>query len=300
MKTDVQPLPAAVRVRKSASTLTRYWGERGLLHLLALMLTFVFVLPAFWTLSSSLKHPSNIFVFPPTWWPTQPQWQNYVLIWQLSSFGVWTRNSVIVGLFGVLGQSLSACAVAYGFARFRFPGRDLLFLACLSTLILPSEVTIIPQFLLFNELKWLDTLLPLIVPYFLGGSAFFIFLMRQFFLTIPHELDDAAKIDGAGSVRIFFNLLLPLSKPAVVTVAIFSFIHHWSDFFSPLIFLNSKENFTLALGLRYFQQAPVTRGQPKEHLLMAASVTVTIPLIVLFFVTQRYFVRGIVMSGIKG
>lgn len=300
MKTDLQHLRAAVRARRFASTLMHYWGERGLLHLLALVLAFAFVLPAFWTISSSLKHPANIFVFPPTWWPARPQWQNYLLVWQLSPFAVWTRNTVIVGLFGVLGQTLSACAVAYGFARFRFPGRDLLFLACLSTLILPGEVTIIPQFLLFNELKWLDTLLPLIVPYFLGGSAFFIFLMRQFFLTIPRELDDAAKIDGAGSMRIFFNLFLPLSKPAVATVAIFSFIHHWSDFFAPLIFLNSRDNFTLALGLRYFQQSPITQGQPKEHLLMAASVTVTIPLIILFFVTQRYFVRGIVMSGIKG
>jgi ABC-type glycerol-3-phosphate transport system permease component len=288
------------QTKRGVSARVRYWIGRGALHTMTLVLCVAFMLPAFWTVSSSLKNPGNIFVYPPTWWPKSPQWLNYVLVWQVSPFATWTQNSLIVTVFSVFGQTLSASAVAYGFARFRFPGANFLFMVCLATLILPGEVTIIPQFIMYHYLHWLDTLLPLIVPYFFGGGPFFIFLMRQFFLTIPYDLDDAAKIDGAGSTLIFLHILLPLCKPAIATVAVFSFIHHWNDFFGPLIFLNSTENFTLPLGLRYFSASPVTKGQPKQHLLMAASVTATLPCIVLFFIAQRSFVQGIVTSGIKG
>jgi multiple sugar transport system permease protein len=194
----------------------------------------------------------------------------------------------------------TATLVAYGFARFRFPSRDALFLLVISTVLLPREVVIIPTFLLFKALGWLDTLLPLIVPSFFGGGAFFIFLLRQFFLTLPRELDEAAKIDGANSFQVLLHVLLPLARPALATAAIFAFLGHWNDFLEPLIYLNSSRNFTVALGLRYFQTLPNEAQEPREQLLMAASLVVTAPVLVIFFAAQRYFVRGIVMSGLKG
>jgi len=198
-----------------------------------------------------------------------------------------------------LGDVITGSLVAYGFARFRFPGRELLFMMVISVLILPEEVTIIPQFIIFRNIGWLDTLKPLILPAFLGGGAFNIFLLRQFFLTIPRDLDEAAMIDGAGTLRVLWQVLIPLAKPAIATVAIFSFLFHWNDFFRPLIYLNTVDNFTLALGLRFFRQTAETGGEPKEHLLMAASVMMTLPVLLLFFSLQRYFVEGITMSGIK-
>lgn len=170
----------------------------------------------------------------------------------------------------------------------------------LSTLIVPQQVTKVPTFLLYKYLGWLNTLLPLWVPAWFGGGAFFVYLMRQFFLSIPRELDDAAEIDGANTVQIFWNVLLPLALPAVATVAIFAFLWNWNDFLGPLIFLNSEENFTLPLGLRFFQLEAGNGGTPREQLLMAASVLDTLPPIAIFFALQRYFIRGIVMSGIKG
>ena len=170
----------------------------------------------------------------------------------------------------------------------------------LGTMMLPYEVTLIPQYLLFNRLGWLDTFLPLIVPYWFGGNAFSIFLMRQFFMTIPRELDDAARIDGANFLRIFWNVLMPLSGPILATLAVIGFISHWNDFLGPLIYLDTRTNFTVALGLRYFQSQAGLGGEPMDHLLMAASVTFTLPCILIFFLAQRYFVRGIVLSGVKG
>jgi ABC-type glycerol-3-phosphate transport system permease component len=190
---------------------------------------------------------------------------------------------------------------AYGFSRFRFPGRDILFIVCLSTLVLPGEVTIIPQYLMFHKVGWLNTLLPLTVPALFGGGAFFIFMMRQYIMTIPQEMDEAAKIDGAGHVRIFFQLLLPLCKPVLATAAIFSFLGNWNDFWGPLIYIRSKLKFTLALGLRNFQAyANMGDVEQTEHLLMAASVTMSIPCIILFFVAQRSFIKGITLSAVKG
>jgi ABC-type glycerol-3-phosphate transport system permease component len=165
-------------------------------------------------------------------------------------------------------------------------------------MMLPFQVTLIPLFLGYRLIGWLDTLRPLIVPYYFGGGAFYIFLIRQFLLTIPIDLDEAAKIDGAGSLRILWQIIVPLSKPALLTVTIFSFMGHWNDFLGPLFFLNSPEKFTLSLGLRYFQGLP-TSGEPLQHLLMAASITMTVPVLLLFFFTQRYFVQGIVTTGIK-
>jgi multiple sugar transport system permease protein len=175
-----------------------------------------------------------------------------------------------------------------------------LFVVVIATLILPEEVTLIPRFILFRELGWLDTFLPLTVPYFFGGSAFFVFLMRQFILTIPRDLEEAAELDGAGSLRILGSIMVPLIKPAIASAAIFSFLAHWDDFIQPLIYLRSTDNFTLALGLRFFQQSAEIGGQTKDPLLMAASLMVAVPPILVFLFAQKYFVRGITMSGVKG
>jgi ABC-type glycerol-3-phosphate transport system permease component len=195
---------------------------------------------------------------------------------------------------------LSASAVAYGFSRFRFPGREALFLLVLGTMMLPWQVTIVPTFLLFRYMGWINTYMPLIIPSYFGGGAFFIFLLRQFFMSIPRDLDEAAKIDGASSVRVFWNIILPLSKPALATVAIFSFIEHWNEFIGPLIYLNSPQKFTVSIGLRYFVSNPFESDEPREAILMAASLIVAAPPLILFFAAQKYFVQGIVTTGIKG
>jgi multiple sugar transport system permease protein len=274
-------------------------GGQPIVYTVLIILGAIFMFPFIWTLLTSFKAPYEIFVFPPPLFPEQFMWSNYAEVWRQAPFLVFLVNTLTVASLSVIGDIVTASLVAYGFARFRFPGREVLFLMVLSVLILPEEVTIIPQFIIFRTIGWLDSLKPLILPAFLGGGAFNIFLLRQFFLTVPRDLDEAAMIDGAGSFRILWQIIIPLSKPAVATVAIFSFLFHWNDFFRPLIYLNSTNNFTLSLGLRFFQRAAETGGDPLEHLLMAASVMMTIPVIVLFFFMQGYFVEGITMSGIK-
>jgi ABC-type glycerol-3-phosphate transport system permease component len=269
-------------------------------YVLASLLSIFFFGPFFWTLSSSLKVPAEIITYPPTFIPAHLQFQNYARAWTKVPFLTFYINSLIVTGLAVTGQVLSATMVAYGFARFQFPLRNTLFMLVIATLIVPWEVTIVPSFLLYKWLGWLDTLKPLIVPSWFGGSPLYIFLLRQFFMAIPRDLDEAAEMDGANSFRVLWQILVPLCLPALTTVAIFSFLQHWNEFIQPLIFLNTPDNFTVSLGLRLFQTAPADPGEPKEHLLMAASVIASVPCILLFFAAQRFFVRGIVMSGIKG
>jgi ABC-type glycerol-3-phosphate transport system permease component len=260
------------------------------------------MIPFAWTVFSSLKTPAELFLYPPTWLPATPQPQNYAQVFTLVPYGLWLWNSTFVALLATFGSVISAALVGYSFARFRYPGRDLLFIITLSTMMLPIEVTLIPLYLLFAKIGWLDSYKPLIVPNFFGGGAFLIFLMRQFFMTIPMDLDEAARIDGAGYLRIFLQILMPLSIPALATAAILTFMGEWNSFIYPFIFLNTKTMYTVAVGIRYFQQVAGVADamEHKEHLLMAASVMMTAPIILIFFVAQRYFVRGIVMSGIKG
>lgn len=260
----------------------------------------LFALPFLWTIGSSLKPITEIFAFPPTLFPNEPRWANYGDVFRIAPFGRFIYNTALITAFAMFGQILSASAVAFGFSRFRFPGRDALFFVVLSTMMLPWQVTIVPTFLLFRYLDWINTYYPLIIPSFFGGGAFYIFLLRQFFLTIPKDLDEAAKIDGASSVRIFWNILLPLAKPALATVAIFSFIEHWNEFIGPLIFLNSPEKFTVSIGLRHFTASPFESDEPREAILMAASLIVALPPLTLFFIAQKYFVQGIVTTGLKG
>lgn len=273
---------------------------RLILYIVALTLAFVFIFPFFWTISSSLKTTQEISTFPPTWVPEVPQWGNYVRVVTMVPFLLWTYNSLFVVILNTLGTVLSASIVAYSFARFRYRGREFIFLITLATMMLPAQVTLIPQFVLFHKLGWINTLYPLWLPAWFGGGAFAIFLLRQFIMTLPRELDEAALIDGASYFRIFWQILMPLCKPVVATIAVISFIANWNDFVNPLIYLQLPEKFTLAVGLNYFKNQPEMAGESMQHLLMAASVMVIFPVLVLFFLTQRYFVQGIVMSGFKG
>lgn len=278
----------------------RNFATQVVVYLLATIAAVLFALPFLWTIGSSLKPITEIFAFPPTLWPAEPRWANYADVFRIAPFGRFIYNTAFITAFAMTGQILSASAVAYGFSRFRFPGREGLFFVVLSTMMLPWQVTIVPTFLLFRSLGWINTYFPLIIPSFFGGGAFYIFLLRQFFLTIPKDLDEAAKIDGASSVRIFWNILLPLAKPAIATVAIFSFIEHWNEFIGPLIFLNSPDKFTVSIGLRHFTASPFESDEPREAILMAASLIVALPPLTLFFIAQKYFVQGIVTTGLKG
>lgn len=222
--------------------------------------------------------------------------ENYREAWTAKPFTLYLFNTLFITLCCIVGQVLTASLVAFAFARLEWPGRNLLFFAMLATMMLPAEVTMIPSYLIFRGLGWIDTFLPLIAPAFLGGGAFSIFLFRQFFLTLPRELDEAARVDGCSSLRIYASILMPLCKPIIATIAVFSFVAHWNDFLTPLIYLNSSEKFTLALGLQFFRGAYETQ----MHLLMAASTVVLLPVIVVFFFAQKQFVRSIVLTGIKG
>jgi multiple sugar transport system permease protein len=268
------------------------------LHLLAVLLGIALMLPFYWALISSLKEGPEVRHIPIDWWPRVAQWHNYLDVWTVRYFGSWVFNSVFLTIVSTAGTLVSSSLAGYAFARFRFPGRNLLFTLTLATLMLPGYVLLIPNYLLFWKLGWLNTYLPLTVPFWFG-SAFFIFLFRQFFMTIPIDLDEAARIDGASYPRILWSILLPLSAPVFATAAIIEGINQWNSFLRPLIILNKPETFPLSVGLRYFVVNPGD-NLPKDHLLMAASIMMTLPVIILFFIGQRQFVRGVVMSGIKG
>jgi multiple sugar transport system permease protein len=302
------PNPSATSLQPSRTPRTNIhrvaaFANRSVLYLLAIVLSAMFMFPFFWTVTTSLKKPVELIKFPPTILPETAQWVNYTQIWGLGSginFGQFFLNSAIITSLALVGQIISAFLVGYGFARFRFPGREFLFAVCLSTLILPPHVTIIPLFVLFRQLHWIDTFLPLIVPSFFGGGAFTIFLVRQFIMTLPIEIDEAALMDGSSRLGILFRIILPNSGPVMATVAIFGFIGHWNQFLEPLIFLNSARKYTVPLGLWFLRAQEGQAGLPKDNLLMAGAVLATLPIIIIFFFAQKYFVRGIAMSGLKG
>ncbi len=280
------------KTRRGQQRIARALSLIAILTIAALLL-----LPFFWLLSTSLKRPGEVYQFPPVWLPPEPQWSNYAEALRLVPLHKYAVNTfTIVG--AVLVGTLFSCSFsAYGFARLRAPGRDLIFMTLLATLMLPGAVTLVPTYLLFNAFGWVNTLLPLIVPAFFG-NAFFIFLLRQFYMSIPRELEEAATIDGANPFQVWWHIMLPLSKPALATVAVFTFVATYNDFFTPLIYLTDDSRRTIAVALSYFQGSP--RVGPQMHLLMAAVALSIIPPLVLFLAAQRYFVRGIVTTGLKG
>ncbi len=286
--------------RRTPRTL-RVLLNRGLPYLVLILVTVVLVGPLLWMVLTSLKAPGDEFSL--NWVPDPFYWNNYFDIWTKRGFGVYFWNSVLTTTLATAGSVINASLVGFGFARLRFFGRDLLFFVLLSTLMLPAIVTLIPTFILFQRIGWFNTFLPLIVPSWLGagaygGGAFYIFLMRQFYMTLPLDLDEAARVDGANSFQIYWHVLLPLTAPALATVAVFAFIGNWSDFLYPLIFLNSQQLWTIPLALRSWMV-------PGEHgtdwgSLMTGSVLMVVPVALVLLVAQRQFVRGISMSGLTG
>lgn len=256
---------------------------------------FLVALPFLWMVTTSFKTPDAVARPGINLWPDPWTVRGYVAAFHTAPWLVYLKNTVFITVFSVVGTVLASSMAAFAFARLRAPGSGALFVLVLATLMLPAQVTMIPGFIIFRSLGWYDTLLPLIVPAFFG-SAVYIFLIRQFFLTLPNDLEDAARIDGCGTWTIYWRILLPLATPALVTVALFAFVGAWNDFMGPLIYLNSLEKRTLALGLVSFQNAwGVDIVQ-----VMAASTVITLPVLVVFFLFQRYFIEGVVTTGLKG
>ena len=277
---------------------TRRVVGRVLLYLLLCVLAIAFATPMVWMVSTSLKDDSQLATWPPIWLPWPAHWENYAAAWSAGDFSLYLRNTVVYAVLGTLGQTVSASMAAFGFARLRFPGREKLFGIVVATMMLPAVVTMIPHYVLFRYLNWLDSYKPLIVPAFFGGGAFYIFMLRQFFKTLPKELFDSAKIDGASNYRMFAQLVLPLAKPALATVAIYGFMFRWNDFMGPLIYINSPDKMPMTVGIRRF----ISYGaysQNQFQAMMAMSFLMTLPIVVLFFLFQGYFVQGITLTGIK-
>lgn len=268
------------------------------LFVLTALLSLAFMFPFFWSVSSSLKTGFEVIAYPPSLLPKVPQWQNYAIAWNTADLGLFFLNSIFVTGLSLVGQVLSSFLVAYGFARFRFPGRELLFILCLSGMMMPVYVTIIPLFTFFRWLGYINTYVPLIVPTYFG-SAFAIFLLRQFIMSIPLDFDESALIDGASRFTILTRIIMPNCQPALATVAIVGFMSSWDAFLGPLIFLDSVKKYTLPLGL-WFLRGTLDDALPRDHLLMAGAMIATFPVLLIFIFAQKYFIQGIVMSGIKG
>ena len=269
-----------------------------LLYLALSALGFVFAIPLFWMISSSLHTLPEMFRIPFRWIPATLQWRNYAEVFTVLPFARYLLNTVLITIPTMFFTVASCSLVAYGFARFQFRGRDTLFALCLATMMLPGQVTMIPMYMLYAKLGWIDTYLPLIIPS-MFGSPFYIFLLRQFFLSVPKEFDEAARIDGANRLQILWHVLLPQARPAVITVLLFTFIGSWNDFFGPLVYINSPEKATLTLGLNMLKTQVMGSGQIEWHILMAASFLILLPNIVLFFFAQKYFIRGINVGGLQ-
>lgn len=288
--------PAGVYVDKTPPKTRTDVFFRFLNYFLLVFFAIVMILPFLWLVSSSLKTQNDIFQYPPDFIPNPMVPENYINALTYKPFGQYFANTLFVAGMNVLAVVLSSSFCAYGFARIRFPGRDFWFGIVLATLFLPYAILLVPSFIIFTRLGWIDTFLPLVVPQFFGGGAFNIFLMRQFFRTIPEEIADAARIDGCSEFGVYWRIMLPLSKPALITIAIFTFLFAWNDLIGPLTYLRSPENFTIAVGLASFR----SQTDISWDLQLAASAAVTVPVIILFFFAQRYFIQGVVMTGLKG
>jgi ABC-type glycerol-3-phosphate transport system permease component len=263
-----------------------------------------FIFPLLWMLSTALKTPGQIYAYPPIWIPDPIRFQNFIEGWTAAPFTRFFFNTVITTVIPMIGEIFVSAMVAYSFARVQWPGRDKVFALCLATMLLPGIVTLIPVFVMFSKVGWVNTFLPIIVPAFFG-SAFYIFLLRQFMLTLPAGLEEAARIDGATTFQTFIKIILPLLGPALATVAIFSFLAHWNDFLTPMIYLHSAHLKTLTLGLTTFESMMTGTGgayglvSSRLHLVMAVAFLINLPCILVFVMFQKYFVRDVVMTGFK-
>ncbi len=264
-------------------------------YIILISLSIIFIFPLYWLVSSALKPDEQLFVFPPILIPHPVKWENYIKAVNYFPFFRYLVNTLIICGTNVFGVIISCSLVAYSFSRIKWPGRDFCFFLMLSTIMLPYQVTMIPLFIIFQRIGWTNTFKPLIIGSFFA-PAYYTFLLRQFFLTIPFELSEAAKVDGGSELFIYRSIILPLSKPALATVGLFTFIGNWNDFLGPLIYLHDESKYTLAIGLQSF----LSEHGAEWALLMAASSLTVFPIIVLFFLTQRTFIQGITLTGIKG
>lgn len=277
----------SVRIRRLAAALITYT--------VLITLAVFFMIPLFWMLSAAMKQRFEVFVYPPIWIPAHPQWQNFTEVFQRVPFLRYALNTSFLVLANLVGQLFTVPLAAYAFARLRFPGRDAIFFIVIATMMVPGQVTMIPLFAIFQKLGLVNSYWPLILPAF-GGGAFYIFLMRQYMKTLPRDLDDAARIDGAGTWRILYGVLLPLCRPVLIIVVVYTFWGVWNDFLHPLIYLNDSNLFTLQLGLAFFKG----RFDVEWNLLMAATLMTVIPLLVVYFLVQDQLIGGIASVGIKG
>ncbi len=291
----------------SRSKTIRESFSKGAILFLLVVFSVPFVMPLVWLVSTALKTASQVYVSPPIWIPNPIRFENFVEAWNVAPFNLFLVNTMITTIIPMFGAIFVSAMVAYSFARVRWPGRDKIFSLCLAVMILPGIVTFIPTFVMFSKIGWVNTFMPLVVPSLFGG-AFYIFLMRQFMMTLPEGLEEAARIDGASTFQTFIQIILPLLKPALATVAIFAFMAHWTDFFGPMIYLQKPQLKTLMLGLANFESMMSGAGgsriggafvSSRLHLLMAITLLIDLPCIILFVLFQRYFIRDVIMSGFK-
>ena len=295
-----------IRVSSEAEVLRRpsipEWVGEVLKYAVLITLAISFLLPFYWMMSSALKDDSQVYTVPPVWIPNPAYWNNFWDAWNVRNFNQFSINTVFrYALPSTIGTVLSSAFIAYGFSRIRWPGRDLLFFICIMTMMVPFQVLMVPLFIIFKNLNWINSYQPLVVPAFFG-SPFFIFMLRQFFMTVPPELSDAARIDGCSEFGILFRIILPLSRPALTVVALFTFIGAWNDYLGPLVYINRVELFPIALGIQELQRSVMETGTNPlvyPHL-MAVSTIITVPIVIFFFLAQRTFIEGISLTGIKG
>lgn len=288
--------PAQARADSAAVSRKIGWASgRVLLYALLALGAIIFSAPLVWMISTSLKPEGLVYEFPIVWIPPEPRWVNYANGWNVLPFATFYANTIFITVVNIIGLVLSSSLVAFGFARIRFWMRNTIFVILLATIMLPSQVTLIPIYLFWSTLGAVNTFWPLIVPQWLT-NAYNVFLLRQFFMSINLELDDAARIDGAGWFRIYWNIIMPLSKPALGVIAIQAFAWNWNNFLDPLIYLNEPKNYTIAIGLRLFQ----TQQSQKIPETMAMTVVALIPVLIVFYIAQAKFIQGIVVSGVKG
>ncbi|WP_456059076.1 carbohydrate ABC transporter permease [Caldanaerobius polysaccharolyticus] len=266
-------------------------------YIIIIAIAIVILIPFFWMLSTALKTNADIFQWPPVWIPKPLKWRNFIDAWNSVPFSKYLFNTLFIVALGMTAEIISETVVAYGFARFKFPGRDIIFFILLSTMMLPFHVTLIPTFIIWNKLGLVGQFDPLVLRAWTAWGPFYIFLLRQFFMGIPTELDDAAEIDGASPFQTFYYVLLPQLKTALVAVSIFAFKGYWNDFLGPLIYLTDMNKYTMNLGMYFFMGG--VNEAPKWNYLMAMSIVIALPIIVLFFIAQRYFVEGISFTGLK-
>jgi multiple sugar transport system permease protein len=286
-------MESAVNKRRKATKPIK--PSKVVTYIFLIFFSILFLLPFFWMITTAVKPANEIFTYPPKFIPSKIEWSNFTKAWTVQPFTLFFKNSMIVVIACTLGQMISSSLVAYGFARFEFKGRDILFVILLGTMMIPWDVTMIPTYMLFNKFGWINTLKCLTIPSWFG-SAYYIFLMRQFLMGIPKELEEAARIDGANAFQIFVRIFIPLMRPALVLVAVFTMMGAWNDYMGPLIFLNDQRKYTLALGLAQFKGM---HGVDTASI-MAITCIVSIPAIIMFFFAQKSILEGISTSGLKG